>query len=297
MTIFSACSKEDGPENGGKQDGPSEILVCAGSYNIRMSGLDSGNNAWDIRKHRLVKSIIDNDFDIFGVQEFSSVSQKELPALLKEAGHPYGMFVFSPYSQEGSGDKAQAIFYKEDKFTLSSRRFFWASDTPTQCTVNDTGTNGSYRRGGCCAIVTSKENPDIKFFFMVTHACLNSLPNSKYAYVYAEQEARFNPEGLPSFFVGDMNAKPEAPASVEYRKTWKDVRLFLPSAGVQGPAGTFNGFDTDRNMENASRIDFIYFKGDGVIPVKYVCNNTLYDGAYASDHLPVYAEFRISSGR
>ena len=41
------------------------------------------------------------------------------------------------------------------------------------------------------------------------------------------------------------------------------------------------------------RIDFIYYRGKGVTPLRYVCNNRLYSGLFASDHFPVYVDFAL----
>ena len=49
---------------------PSGDTVRIGTYNLRVT-VDKGDNAWASRKHRLVESVRDNGFDIFGVQEAS----------------------------------------------------------------------------------------------------------------------------------------------------------------------------------------------------------------------------------
>ena len=105
-------------------------------------------------------------------------------------------------------------------------------------------------------------------------------------------ERRYNTGGLPSVFVGDLNAPPSARASSVLRETWTDSYMCLPDGSKSGPEGTFNGFRMPL-PDSTRRIDYVYFKGPGIRPVEYVCNGSLYDGCYASDHFPVYVEMEI----
>ena len=301
MTAFS-CEKTEKEDNGGGGNTTPEIpegladlpdTIRIGTYNLRVS-TDNGINSWEQRRGRLVQSIAENDFDVFGVQEADITIQSDLPQLLKAAGLNYGYRFFSPYKQTGSGDKAQGIFYKSPDFTLQNWQFFWVSDTPDECTVNDTGGNGSYRRGGCCAVMKDNMRSNLSFFFMVTHGHLNSGTNEKYAYVYEEQEKRFNTGNLPSVLVGDLNAIPTGYTSSVLRTYWEDSFMYLPEKSKSGPSGTYNGFDHNKNMETARRIDYIYFRGEDMEPLQYVCNDALYDGEFASDHFPIYVDMKIS---
>ena len=301
MTAFS-CEKTEKEDNGGGGNTTPEIpegladlpdTIRIGTYNLRVS-TDNGINSWEQRRERLVQSIAENDFDVFGVQEADITIQSDLPQLLKAAGLNYGYRFFSPYKQTGSGDKAQGIFYKSPDFTLQNWQFFWVSDTPDECTVNDTGGNGSYRRGGCCAVMKDNMRSNLSFFFMVTHGHLNSGTNEKYAYVYEEQEKRFNTGNLPSVLVGDLNAIPTGYTSSVLRTYWEDSFMYLPEKSKSGPSGTYNGFDHNKNMETARRIDYIYFRGEDMEPLQYVCNDALYDGEFASDHFPIYVDMKIS---
>jgi endonuclease/exonuclease/phosphatase family metal-dependent hydrolase len=105
-------------------------------------------------------------------------------------------------------------------------------------------------------------------------------------------ERRYNAGGLPSVFVGDMNATESAEASEKYRTWWKDVFLSVDKNQIKGPKGTFNGFDLTKDMDTARRIDFIYVRG-GIKPLNYQCNPMKYNGHYASDHLPVVSDMVI----
>ncbi len=279
---------QEGKADGG--DAPDGTVFRIGTYNLRMSGLDKETAyVWDVRKERLKRSINDCNFDIFGIQEVSTVTQAWLDS---ELSGQYVFRYFSPYSQRGTGDRAQGIGYRKDAFTLSDWNYFWASDDPGTMSDNDTGSQGSYKRGGCCCVLTHKAS-GIRIFFMNNHGCLNSAPNIAGAPVYVEQEKRLNPEGLPSFFVGDMNARESSEAGsvyMTYTSWWKDPYMMLDTSKKSGCSGTYNGYS---NPSGKYRIDYVFFRGDGVTPLRYCCDNKLIDGLYASDHFPVWVEFAI----
>ena len=76
MTAFS-CEKTEKEDNGGGGNTTPEIpegladlpdTIRIGTYNLRVS-TDNGINSWEQRRGRLVQSIAENDFDVFGVQE------------------------------------------------------------------------------------------------------------------------------------------------------------------------------------------------------------------------------------
>lgn len=256
----------------------------AGTYNVRVIGEEADEqNNWENRKTRVVQSIRDNDFDFFGLNECSSGIQTYLSTQLADT---YAFQFFSPYSQDGAGDKAQGLAYKKDDFTLTDWHYFWLSDTPGTMVTND----GTMNRGGCCGVLTKGGK---SIFVMVTHGALDADVRADYAHVYEDMEKLYNTSGYPSVFVGDMNARPADDASVAYRTYWTDAYDGAGPSGRLGPFATYNAFDLSRNMySNASRIDYIYYRG-GITPLNYVCNGILYGGYYASDHLPLYSDMKI----
>ena len=269
-------------------DAPEGIILKVGTYNLRMSHLDNGtDNAWDIRKDRLKKSLMACEADFLGIQEVDDKTQAWLDS---ELASKYSFRYFSPYSKDGKGSRAQGIGFRFDKFTLSDWHYFWASDTPDVMTTNDTGSNGNFSRGGCCCILTHKAT-GMKIFVMNNHGCLNNQSNIDNAHVYVDMEKKYNTEGLVSFFVGDMNAKQSSTAGsvyMTYAAHWNDT--YLKAAKRTGATGTYNSYS---NPNGSSRIDYVFYRGEGVEPQLYHCDNTLYSGFYASDHFPVWGEFMI----
>ena len=265
------------------------IQVKIGTYNLRVkTSKDKGENTWEKRKHRLIESIYDNNFDIFGVNECNQ-GVKEL--INAELADDYNIKYFSPYSQDGVGPKAQGVVYKKD-FTLTEWHYFWLSETPDIMAANDSTSKAVYNRGGCCGIFEHNAT-GVKFFFMVTHGILNRAAGDRLAHVYIDMEKKYNPNGYPSFFVGDMNARPNDKLNQTSLSHWKDVYLEVGSENITGPFGTFNGFNTSLDLNaDPRRIDYIYYRN--AVPLNYVCNDKTYGGYYASDHLPVSCDMLIS---
>lgn len=270
--------------------------VRIGTYNVRVSKSDETdeNNNWSNRKTRLVQSIKDCDFDVFGLNEYSA----DIRAYIEnELSSTYSGVSFNPYSPTGIDDSNKVeylgILYRKSVFTLTEWHGFWqAADLESSLSMpashNDVDGEKQYYRGGCCCILTHNATGK-KVFMMVAHGCLAQENRDRYAATFAAIEQKFNPEGYPSFFVGDMNARPSSQTSATYRQHWKDSYLELYPAQVNGPFSTFNGFSLDRDMmTDPRRIDYIYYLGAS--PFNYVCSDTKYDGFYPSDHCPVYVD-------
>ena len=276
--------------------------VRIGTYNLRRAKLDrnSETNNWEARLPRLVESFRLCNMDICGVEEVDLEQQESLPKLLAESGLDYDTYFFSPYSQDGKGTKAHGIFWKKDRFQADDPHFFWVSDPPDKMQVNDHGNGavqGNFYRGGFCMTFTDLRNNGAKYFVIVTHAPLGIEEHAKNAHVYADIEKRFNPERYPSFFIGDLNARETDPASQFYRSYWTDSYQFFDADSLrrEGPAGTFNGWKPDVIKGPGRRIDYVYFRGRGIKPQRYVCDSRRFGGFLASDHYPIYVDFRITN--
>lgn len=279
LIALNACSKN--PQS------QAQTRLRVGTYNLRMQHLDKGEDDWSVRKDRVVRSVNDNDFDVFGVQELTEGAQQDLAWAL---GSKYACIFFSPYSQDGVGGKAQGILYSKKRFKILEYHYFWPADNPEVKTENDhykKDPTKSYIRGGMCVILKEKASGR-KIFFMNTHAPLNGNDHLKYAHVYIDMEKKYNPEGLPSFFVGDLNIRPDNAVTPIYREYWKD------SADIcEEKFCTMNSFVTDpAQWPVEKRIDYVYYRNTDT-PSEYKCNQTLYDGRCASDHFPIWADFLL----
>ena len=274
---------------------PSAIRV--GTYNLRRAKLDDKNphNNWTLREPRLIQSFLDNGFDICGLQEVDTPEQESIPRMLAERGLRYGSHFFGPYNEDGVGTKAHGLFWKEDRFEpVGEPHHFWVSDPPEVMQHNDMLNGHPFIRGGFCQVLKDLQTGK-KLFVMVTHAPLNKEMHAENAHVYVEMEKRYNPDGYPSIFMGDLNARETDACSEVYRSWWTDsYHAFDADPGLRrGPGRTFNGWRLLEVPSLERRIDFIYYRGKGITPLCYVCNDTRYGGFYPSDHFPVFVDFLL----
>ena len=253
ITVTSASGKEavatlvqEGNPNSSAEG--TEIQVRVGNFNVRVSSTADGENAWAYRKTKVIQAVKDCDFDFWGINEGSNDIQTYLTEQLKDS---YNIKYFSPYSQDGKGNKAQGLAYKKS-YTLSDWHYFWLSDNPDVMSQNDITSTSKYNRGGCCGVLTHNDT-GIKVFVMVTHGALSDATRDAFAKLYVDMEKKYNPKGYPSFFVGDMNASPDCAATNVYRQHWKDVYLEVGASNITGPLATYNGFNLSANLNNATK--------------------------------------------
>lgn len=83
-----AQSDDDTPEPGDEPGKEGEELSI-GSYNLWISTKGVAEYSWTSRREVLARSIVDNDFDIFGFQEADATIQNELPVLVGNKGGKY----------------------------------------------------------------------------------------------------------------------------------------------------------------------------------------------------------------
>ncbi len=102
-----------------------------------------------------------------------------------------------------------------------------------------------------------------------------------------ERAKMYNPKGMPSVLVGDMNADPSDPATQTFLTYWSDSRAVAPADKIYGPLGTFQSHSTSTDLSQESkRIDWIFVNGEMTVK-SYKVDNSVYGTIYPSDHCPV----------
>ena len=216
----------------------------------------------------------------------------DLPPILKNKGLKNQLWKwFGRDSQDGKSGEAIGIAYNKDKFTIDDVSVYWISETPDKVSYGWDET--SYHRSGMSALFTDRKS-GITFRYTATHMPLAEQANANGAELINSREIARG-ESIPSILVGDMNAKKASPASVTFRTCWTDTFIAIPKAQHVGPAGTYNAHDASRAMDDEKyRIDFVYYRGNNITPVSYKVDNTMYDGVYPADHLPVIVEYKLT---
>ena len=265
-----------------------EQTLTLGSYNLWISGKGTGDYLWTNRRTVLAQSIVKNKWDIFGFQEANGTIQNELPTLVGQQGGKYEWWFVGRDSQDGVSGEALGIAYNPERFELTDKHFFWISPTPDEMSYgwDELG----YHRIAACAMVTDKLY-NKQFFMMVTHAPLGATARAEGAKLLIEREKMYNPDGIPSILVGDMNAAMDDASSKTLRTHWNDSFLTVESDFISGPVGTFNGHKITADLTQATaRIDYIYSRGDVELK-SYKVDNTVYGNIYPSDHCPLTIQF------
>lgn len=292
VMIAASCA---GTRKAGKDAASSKSQVIAariGTFNLWRSDIGKDAYAWSNRKDKLAQAIIDNDMDIFAGEEVDTTMFRELPSFVAAKGGRYTWKTFSPYKADGSTAlKAQALIFKTDKYELLDFHHFWCSETPDEMSTG--WDEQKFKRGACCGTLLDKASGR-KIFVMVSHFPLGAEARLHFAPIIIERAKMYNPEGLPAFFIGDLNTREERPESVLLREYWTDAYLSVPMEKHIGPKGTFNLYGRNVDMDAAPRIDFVYYRGEGITATSYVVNTRQYDGIYPSDHCPVYVDFLIN---
>lgn len=286
LNMEYAKADEDDPTPDPDEDDPvvEDKDMVLGSYNLWISTKGVAEYEWSQRRSVLAKSIVDNGFDIFGFQEANATIQNELPTLVGNAGGNYEWWFVGRDTQDGLGGEAVGIAWNPERFELADKHWFWLSETPD--VVSYGWDEQAYHRIAACATVK-----DIKyntaFFMMVTHAPLSSLARSNAAALIIERAKMYNPKGMPSVLVGDMNADPSDPATQTFLTYWSDSRAVAPADKIYGPLGTFQSHSTSTDLSQESRrIDWIFVNGEMTVK-SYKVDNSVYGTIYPSDHCPV----------
>ncbi|GAB2701492.1 hypothetical protein GCM10027037_28430 [Mucilaginibacter koreensis] len=264
--MFSAC-KKDLPVNASSSaeltqpravTDASKIRVL--SFNVRHNE-DSDPQTIGERQGNIRQIIVDNNPDIFGMQEFTD------NAFENWFISQMGTLGYSVYYDETAGKGSpKVIFYKTSRFTLQSSGTIVLGPTNT----------------GTWAILLDKTTSQ-RYFVSNIHWQFDSasvrMQNSQNLVAAVNQ---FNTEDLPEIIFGDFNAKPGTD-EVNNLKSSLDV---VDALGDTDGDFTFHGWDAT----GSAKIDWIMSSRSMAFTSSKVIT-TSYNGYWPSDHWPVMADF------
>lgn len=103
-----------------------EVRWC--TFNIRVnSKVDYEKGCgWDDRKDRMCQWIMDNEFDVIGIQEATEAQMPDLIERLKGYDH-----IVCGRDKDRHGE-ATPLFFRHDKYDLLDSGFFWLSENPDE---------------------------------------------------------------------------------------------------------------------------------------------------------------------
>jgi endonuclease/exonuclease/phosphatase family metal-dependent hydrolase len=264
------------------------VSIDVMTFNIRTSAIPDGDDAWPLRKERVVETIARLDPDVLGLQE-ALTDQIEF---LAHALPQYRWLGVDRGLNGGTGlSEATPIFYRHAEMVPIESGTFWLGDMP----------NGSYRgrnggRGGSRIVTWARfHHFETGREVWVYNTHFSPRPGQQHLTAAERINERIAalPPGAAVVVLGDFNAT--AGASDTWRAvTGQGLRDAWDVASKRaGPAHTYNGFQSvGAEEEGEGRIDWVLIGG----PVDVSSAATIADGAqgrYPSDHFPVLAKLTI----
>lgn len=250
------------------------------SFNIRYDNPKDGEHRWDNRKERVVNLLKFYQADVFGLQE---------------ALHHQVTYVaehFSDYQRVGVGrddgrEKGEysPIFFNNILFESIEEGTFWLSTTPE---VPSKDWDAALPRIATWVLLRNRTT-DSQLLVCNTH------------FDHRGDTARFNSaklllsklpelaEQVPVVLMGDFNSDPQsAPYQVLTGSDILQDAWFQSELPPVGPERSFSGFTVTPNLPG-NRIDHI-FVSPSVSVNRFAIISEEKNGAYPSDHFPIFAE-------
>jgi len=262
------------------------------TFNIRYyRAPNDGQDAWEYRKRMVADLIQNSGADAIGLQEAEFPQVEYLRGRLED---DFGILV--TYTL---GKHSNALLYRKDRFRAADWGTFWYSDTPDTPDSKGWG-NGSPR---FCTWARFVEIGSGKSFYYYNTHLDHKSQNSRErgAVLLANRIKQRNPKA-PFVVTGDLNSREDNPVirfftgkgklvfdGQSHKTPIPLIDTFRAKYGEQAEAGTFNGFDPDREF---LKIDYVFTeRSTKVLDAEIVTYSK--NGHYPSDHFPVTATLRF----
>jgi len=249
------------------------------TWNIRYNNPGDGENAWPFRKDHVIDLILDRAPDVFGLQEALLGQVNDIASRL-----PGYDWVGVGRDNGINAGEYSPIFYDSRRFQLKEQGWFWLSETPG---VPSKGWDAAFPR--ICTYIKLEEYDSRRNFWVFnTHFDhVGEEAREQAAKLIFDKMKELNEDKLPVILTGDFNLTPDTDPMKWLMRKMHDTRD-MSEAALEGPEGTFNGFDFNSSLEK--RIDYIFVNRKVETVRKYSVLTDSYDQKYPSDHLPVFVE-------
>ena len=240
------------------------------SYNIRLSGVNDGENSWQYRREATINMIAEEHPTLFGLQEATPEQMAFLIANLPQ----YDYIGVGREDGDKNGEH-MAIFYLRDEVELLDGGTFWLSETPDTPSI---GWDAAYKRT-CTWTKLRMRSSGKEFAYLNTHLDhIGKEAQREGLALIVERAHEIVPEGMPAFVTADFNTDTTDPIFEPLKADMMDAREVAP---ITDPRTTFNGWGTAD-----TRLDHIFFRGAEAQQFS-VLRDKDYGAPYISDHYPV----------
>tara|TARA_B100000929_G_scaffold100499_1_gene79197 strand:- start:415 stop:1341 length:927 start_codon:yes stop_codon:yes gene_type:complete len=248
------------------------------SYNIRYDNDWDVENSWSLRKNRICQLLNNYNPSIFGIQE----------GLLNQVVFIDSALIKYDYVGVGRDDgkiKGEfcAIYFDTTRYKIRNNSTFWLSETPDVVSV---GWDAALERICTYGLFEDKISGEEFWVFNTHFDHLGVIARKKSSALILKKIKEINTQSLPVILMGDFNSIPDSDPIKILKNDLIDA-LQISLMNLEGPQGTFNGFDMMLPIDN--RIDYIFTKNVKVLSYRHI-DDRLNNNRHISDHLPVMIE-------
>jgi len=245
------------------------------SYNIRYDNNWDIENSWKIRRNKISKILVQYSPSIIGIQE----------GLLNQVQYIDSSLIDYDYVGVGRDDGKMkgefcAIYFDTTRYVLLKNSTFWLSETPDTISV---GWDAALERICTYGLFKDRITKEEFLVFNTHFDHIGVVAREKSSELILKRINKINHQSLPVILMGDFNSIPNSSPVKEIKTELSDA-LQISLEKLQGPRGTFNGFNEDLPIEK--RIDYIFTNDLKVLSYTHI-NDRLNNNRHISDHLPV----------
>tara|TARA_B100001250_G_C19768548_1_gene775953 strand:- start:753 stop:1688 length:936 start_codon:yes stop_codon:yes gene_type:complete len=245
------------------------------SYNIKYDNKWDKENNWSLRKKRLFHLLRDYNPSIIGIQEGLIHQVKYIDSSLEK-------YKYIGVGRDDGKTKGEfcAIYFDTTFYEILEHSTFWLSETPDLVSV---GWDAALERVCTYGLFVSIYSGE-KFWVFNTHFDhIGTVARKKSSELILNKIKEINENSLPVVLMGDFNSIPDS-EPIKIIEQYMMNGLRISSKHLQGPQGTFNGFDLSNPI--SKRIDYIFTKNFQVLYYRHI-DDRLENNNHISDHLPV----------
>lgn len=249
------------------------------TWNIRYDNPADGQDAWPLRRERVVALIRFHMPDVLGIQEGLAHQVEYLKNELPEYA-----FAGAGRDDGKNGGEFSALFFRKARFHASETGVFWLSpspDTPSK------GWDAALNRV-CTYAVLEDLSTGAELTVLNTHFDhRGDTARLRSAELLLQKLADWNQPGRAVLVMGDFNAEPDSAPIRALTGALQDSKAACQTQPY-GPEGTFNAFQPAATAELDKRIDYVFVRDLHVR--RYGVLTDQHQGRYPSDHLPVLVD-------
>jgi endonuclease/exonuclease/phosphatase family metal-dependent hydrolase len=245
------------------------------SYNIRYDNTWDVENSWTIRKNKVSQILIHYAPSIIGIQE----------GLLNQVQYLDSCLTNYDYVGVGRDDGQEqgefcAIYFDTTQYSVLNHSTFWLSETPDIISI---GWDAALERICTYGLFKDRKTAEEFWVFNTHFDHMGAKAREQSSGLILKMIKKINRRSLPLILMGDFNSIPDSPPVNKIKTDLSDA-LHISLKELQGPRGTFNGFNADLPIEK--RIDYIFTGNFKVLSYIHI-NDRLNNNRHISDHLPV----------